>query len=197
MAARSVDEFDRSPLRPAVGIDLFGAVAVGWDTPGRAPAMGAGADVAEREEISRGRVAGRSASGGRPRGARGRRPKPRKLAPACGEQYRPSCGANGRRSRSRPGSGAAFLTKGGIGCHTRPPIKACISRRGVLKKELLEHLRGKAFDPALAPCQPKARGLGQIKDAVSNSGGPALIDDRAVPSHWEGDLSAARETVTS
>ena len=63
-----------------------------------------------------------------------------------------------------------------------------IQTRGVLKKELLEHLRAKRTIRRSRHASLKRNGLGQIKDAVSISERPASVEDRAVPGHWEGDL---------
>ena len=63
-----------------------------------------------------------------------------------------------------------------------------VQTRGVLKKELIEHLR-----TAKHIRQPKggttpSRPLGQLVDAISIRERPAEVEDRAVPGHWEGDL---------
>jgi IS30 family transposase len=63
-----------------------------------------------------------------------------------------------------------------------------IQTRGVLKKELLEHLRAKRTIRRSRHASLKRDGLGQIKDAVSIRQRPASVEDRAVPGHWEGDL---------
>lgn len=63
-----------------------------------------------------------------------------------------------------------------------------IQARGVLKKELLEHLWAKRAIRRSRHASLKRNGLGQIKDAVSISERPASVEDRAVPGHWEGDL---------
>lgn len=65
-----------------------------------------------------------------------------------------------------------------------------IQTRGVLKKELLEHLRAKRTIRRSRHASLKRDGLGQITNAVSISERPASIEDRAVPGHWEGDLLA-------
>ena len=61
-----------------------------------------------------------------------------------------------------------------------------IQARGVLKKELLEHLRAKRTVRRSKHASLKRNGLGQIKNAVSISQRPASVEDRAVPGHWEG-----------
>ena len=63
-----------------------------------------------------------------------------------------------------------------------------IQARGVLKKELLAHLRAKRTVRRSQHASLKRNGNGQIKDAVSISERPASVEDRAVPGHWEGDL---------
>ena len=63
-----------------------------------------------------------------------------------------------------------------------------VQARGVLKKELMSHLRSKRAmrRPGAKKWQGDARG--QIKDMVSIRERPASVEDRAVPGHWEGDL---------
>lgn len=63
-----------------------------------------------------------------------------------------------------------------------------VQARGVLKKELLGHLRSKRTIRRSRRADPKADRRGQIKDLVSIRQRPAAIEDRAVPGHWEGDL---------
>jgi len=63
-----------------------------------------------------------------------------------------------------------------------------IQARGVLKKELLEHLRAKRTIRRSRHASLKRNGLGQIKNVVSIRERPASVEDRAVPGHWEGDL---------
>lgn len=65
-----------------------------------------------------------------------------------------------------------------------------VQARGVLKKELLTHLRAKRAIRRSRHASLKRDGLGQIKGAVSISDRPASVEDRAVPGHWEGDLIA-------
>lgn len=65
-----------------------------------------------------------------------------------------------------------------------------IQTRGVLKKELLAHLRATRAIRRSRHASLKRDGLGEIKDAVSIRERPASVEDRAVPGHWEGDLIA-------
>jgi IS30 family transposase len=61
-----------------------------------------------------------------------------------------------------------------------------IQTRGVLKKELLKHLRTK---PRLRGARAKTtEKRGHIQDIISISERPASVEDRAIPGHWEGDL---------
>ena len=63
-----------------------------------------------------------------------------------------------------------------------------VQARGVLKKELLGHLRSKRTIRRSKQADPNGDRRGQIKDLVSIRERPAAVEDRAVPGHWEGDL---------
>jgi len=63
-----------------------------------------------------------------------------------------------------------------------------VQARGVLKKELLGHLRSKRTIRRSKRADPNGDQRGQIKDLVSIRERPAAVEDRAVPGHWEGDL---------
>jgi IS30 family transposase len=63
-----------------------------------------------------------------------------------------------------------------------------IQARGVLKKELLEHLRSKRRMRRSRHASPSEQSRGQIVDAISIRERPAEAEDRAIPGHWEGDL---------
>src|SRR6202142_4492166 len=63
-----------------------------------------------------------------------------------------------------------------------------VQARGVLKKELLCHLRSKRTIRRSKRAGLNGDGRGQIKDLVSIRERPAAVEDRAVPGHWEGDL---------
>lgn len=65
-----------------------------------------------------------------------------------------------------------------------------IQARGVLKKELLQHLRSQRAIRRSRHASLKGDGLGQIANGVSIRERPASAEDRAVPGHWEGDLVA-------
>ncbi len=62
-----------------------------------------------------------------------------------------------------------------------------VQTRGVLKKELMAHLRTKRQLRQAKGGVTKS-GVGQIVDTVSIRERPAEAEDRAVPGHWEGDL---------
>ena len=174
--------------------------------------------LAEREDISRGLVAGRSVrsmalalgrapstvsreivrNGGsrwyRAAAADKRawkqalRPKPCKLA--VHGQLRQAVAARLERNWS-PQQIAGWLKR------TYPGTEACqvshetiyrslyVQARGVLKKQLMQHLRSRRSIRRSRHATQKGR---QIANAVSIRERPASIEDRAVPGHWEGDL---------
>ena len=63
-----------------------------------------------------------------------------------------------------------------------------IQARGVLKKELMQHLRFRRQICRSVHAKAAGQSRGQIVDAISISERPAEIEDRAIPGHWEGDL---------
>ncbi|MEA3268241.1 MAG: IS30 family transposase [Pseudomonadota bacterium] len=63
-----------------------------------------------------------------------------------------------------------------------------VQARGVLKKELMSHLRSQRRMRRPGPKKWQGDGRGQIKDMVSIRERPASVEARAVPGHWEGDL---------
>ena len=63
-----------------------------------------------------------------------------------------------------------------------------IQARGVLKKELLDHLRSKRRMRRSRHASEHGHSRGQIVDAISIRERPAEAGDRAIPGHWEGDL---------
>ncbi len=63
-----------------------------------------------------------------------------------------------------------------------------VQARGVLKKELVRHLRTRRMMRRSQNASTRGQPRGQIVDAVSIRERPAEIEDRAVPGHWEGDL---------
>ena len=60
-----------------------------------------------------------------------------------------------------------------------------VQARGVLKKQLIQHLRSPR---PMRRSRHLTQKRGTITDAVSIRERPACVDDRAVPGHWEGDL---------
>src|ERR1700730_11432483 len=65
-----------------------------------------------------------------------------------------------------------------------------IQARGVLKKELIKHLRSKRRIRRSRHARDSGHRSGQIVNAISIRERPAEIEDRAIPGHWEGDLIA-------
>jgi IS30 family transposase len=65
-----------------------------------------------------------------------------------------------------------------------------IQARGVLKKELMDHLRSKRRMRRSRHSSEHGHSRGQIVDAISIRERPAEVEDRAIPGHWEGDLLA-------
>ena len=70
-----------------------------------------------------------------------------------------------------------------------------IQARGLLKRELISHLRSRRMMRRGKTSTTEGQPRGQIIDAISIRERPAHVEDRAVPGHWEGDLlSGAKNT---
>ena len=65
-----------------------------------------------------------------------------------------------------------------------------IQARGVLKKELVQHLRSERLMRRSVHARAGGKSHGRIVDAISIRERPAEVEDRAIPGHWEGDLLA-------
>jgi IS30 family transposase len=63
-----------------------------------------------------------------------------------------------------------------------------LQARGVLKQELIQHLRSKRRIRRSRHARKSGHRMGQIVDAISIRERPAEVEDRAIPGHWEGDL---------
>lgn len=63
-----------------------------------------------------------------------------------------------------------------------------IQARGVLKKELLGHLRSRRMMRRSKHASTEGQPRGRIIDGISIRERPAEVNDRAIPGHWEGDL---------
>jgi IS30 family transposase len=63
-----------------------------------------------------------------------------------------------------------------------------IQARGVLKQELVRHLRFKRRIRRSRHSSVHGHSQGRIVDAISIRERPAEVEDRAIPGHWEGDL---------
>jgi IS30 family transposase len=122
---------------------------------------------------------------------RARRPKPCKLA---SRPWLRETVARKLRLHWSPEQIAGWLKRAHPGKETDQVSHETIYRslfvqaRGVLKKELLMHLRSKRTMRRSIHATGKGDARGQIKDMVSIRERPASVEDRAVPGHWEGDL---------
>jgi len=123
--------------------------------------------------------------------ARARRPKRCKLAshPPLRREVARKLRLNwspeqlaGWLKRAHPGDGSYQVS------HETIYRSLFVQARGVLKKELVQHLRSKRTIRRSKQACRKGDGRGQITDLVSISERPASVEDRAVPGHWEGDL---------
>lgn len=63
-----------------------------------------------------------------------------------------------------------------------------IQARGVLKKELIGHLRSRRMMRRAKSASTIGQPRGEIVDGASIRDRPADVEDRAIPGHWEGDL---------
>ena len=63
-----------------------------------------------------------------------------------------------------------------------------IQVHGVLKKELIAHLRSRRMMRRGKRSTTEGRPRGQIIDAISIRERPAEVEGRSIPGHWEGDL---------
>ena len=63
-----------------------------------------------------------------------------------------------------------------------------IQARGVLKKELVSHLRSRRMMRRSKHATTDGQPHGRIIDGISIHERPADVEDRAIPGHWEGDL---------
>lgn len=70
-----------------------------------------------------------------------------------------------------------------------------LQARGVLKQELLKHLRSHRVMRHAKTSSTNSQPRGQIIDGVSIRERPASVDDRAIPGHWEGDLIAGSKNT--
>jgi IS30 family transposase len=68
-----------------------------------------------------------------------------------------------------------------------------VQARGVLKRELLGHLRSNQLIRRSRKAKAGGHGNGQIVDAISIRERPPEAEDRAIPGHWEGDLIAGTQ----
>ena len=70
-----------------------------------------------------------------------------------------------------------------------------IQARGVLKKELIGHLRSRRMMRRAQRASTAGQPRGQIIEGVSIRDRPAEVEDRAIPGHWEEDLIAGSKNT--
>lgn len=70
-----------------------------------------------------------------------------------------------------------------------------IQARGVLKKELIKHLRSGRVMRQSKYNNTKGITRGQIIDGVSIRERPSAVENRTIPGHWEGDLIAGAQNT--
>ncbi len=70
-----------------------------------------------------------------------------------------------------------------------------IQARGVLKQELLKHLRSHRVMRHAKHASTHGQHRGRIVDGVSIRERPPSAEDRAIPGHWEGDLIAGSKNT--
>jgi IS30 family transposase len=70
-----------------------------------------------------------------------------------------------------------------------------IQARGVLKKELIGHLRSRRMMRRAQRASTAGQPRGQIIEGVSIRDRPAAVEDRAIPGHWERDLIAGSKNT--
>jgi IS30 family transposase len=153
---------------------------------GRAPST-----VSREIKRNGGRDRYRAAGADKRAWARARRPKRCKLA-----RYRWLRGVVARKLRLQwsPEQIAGWLKRRYPGeeryqvSHETIYRSLFVQARGVLKNELLSHLRSRRAMRRPGAKKWQGDGRGQIKDMVSIRERPASVEDRAVPGHWEGDL---------
>lgn len=70
-----------------------------------------------------------------------------------------------------------------------------LQARGVLRKELLKHLRSHRVMRHAKTASTTGQPRGRIIDGVSIRERPPSAEDRAIPGHWEGDLIAGSKNT--
>ena len=179
-------------LRLAEREEISRGIAAGWSMRRIAQTLGRSPSTVSREIRRNGSLSAYRASWADRRAwDRSLRPKPCRLACHAGLRWRI---AQKLALQWSPKQIAGWLKQqfpadpGMQVSHETIYRSLFIQARGVLKKELMQHLRsGRCLRRAIkTDTQEEQRG--KIADAVSIRERPADVEDRAVPGHWEGDL---------
>ena len=107
------------------------------------------------------------------------------VAARLGEDWSPEQIAGTLRKHGQAGSGMRVS-------HETIYKSLFVQSRGVLAKELQQHLRSRRPTRRNVHNTITGQWRSQITDAVSIRQRPAEADDRAIPGHWEGDLLLGR-----
>ena len=171
--------------------DISRGIAAGWSLRRIAQGLGRSPSTVSREiKRNGGCSAYRASEADRCAWERALRPKPCRLAHRAALRW---CVAQKLALQWSPAQISGWLKRqfpadqGMQISHETIYRSLFIQTRGVLKKELMAHLRT-ARQMRQAKGGTTKSGLGQIIDTVSIRERPAEAEDRAVPGHWEGDL---------
>lgn len=174
--------------------EISRGLAQGWSIRAIADATGRAASTISREiHRNGGRTAYRAASAERRAWDASRRPKPCKLS---GSKWLRRVVTEKLKINWSPEQIAGWLKREFADdeekwvSHETIYKSLFIQARGVLKKELMAHLRSRRTIRRSRHATSKGASRGQIVDAVSIRERPVSIEDRAIPGHWEGDLIA-------
>ena len=181
-------------LRQGEREEISRGLAAGLSVRALAAQLGRAPSTVSREiQRNCGRVAYRAEMAERRAWSEGRRPKLCKLASSgrlrqlvaakLAQQWSPEQ-ISGWLRRQYPGDIAMSVS------HETIYRSLYVQARGVLKKELLAHLRSRRVMRKARTQATRSRTTGAIQDEVSIRDRPDEVDDRTVPGHWEGDLLA-------
>ena len=178
--------------------EISRGLAVGLSLRGIAAGVGRAPSTVCREVARNGGAGGYRAARAEDRAwARGRRPKPAKLAVQGQLRAAVEAGLLQCWSPQQISGWLRVEFPGQVGMqvsHDTIYMSLFVQGRGALRKDLTACLRrGHATRRPLG--YSTYNGQGRLRDVVSISERPAEVEDRAVPGHWEGDLLLGTSTT--